>query len=208
MAMTPKLNNFDQLRTLSTTTFSCILNYKMASLPELPNRRSIRYAGYEYTEPGAYFITILTHKRLPLFGTLHDGELQLSPLGDLAKSCWIGLPDRFSFVELDEFVIMPDHFHGIIIINEKSEVDVISDRGHGHESTTGQKGSLGSLIGAFKSSVTRIFNGLQRTRGIEIWQRNYYGRIIRGEQELGQIREYVRTNPWQNDVDDSNPRWG
>jgi len=132
----------------------------MANPTELPNRHSIRYAGYEYTEPGVYFITILTHKRLSLFGMLSDGEMQLSSLGELAKSYWIGLPDRFSNVALDEFVLMPDHFHGIIIINGKSRVDETSDRGHRPESTTLQKGSLGSVVAAYKSSVTRIFNSL------------------------------------------------
>ena len=180
----------------------------MAIPPELPKRRSIRYAGYEYTEPGGYFITILTHKRFPLFGTLSDGEMQLSRLGDLVKSCWIGLPNRFSFIALDEFVIMPDHFHGIIIINEKSGVQNTSDREHRPESTTLQKGSLGSIIAAYKSSVTRIFNSLQRTRGIEVWHRNYYERIIRDEDELNLTREYIRTNPWQSEEVDANPRWG
>jgi REP element-mobilizing transposase RayT len=161
----------------------------------LPHRQIIRYAGYEYTQPGAYFVTILTHKRLHLFGTLSDGVMQLSTLGDLAKSCWIGLPDRFTYVELDEFVLMPDHFHGIIIINEKPKTSI-------------QKGSLGSIIGAYKSSVTRIFNSLQRTRGIEVWHRNYYERIIRNEYELGQIRDYIRTNPWQSEADEANLRWG
>jgi len=102
---------------------------------------------------------------------------------------------------------MPDHFHGIIIINEKSGVDNTSDSGPRHESTTIQKGSLGSIIGAIKSSVTRIFNSLQRTRGIEVWHRNYYERIIRDDHELGQIRDYIRHNPWQSEEDDRNAPW-
>jgi len=82
------------------------------------NRQSIRLQGYDYTQPGAYFITIVTHDRACLFGEIVNGEMRINECGERAQQCWLEIPDHFPQTQLDEFVIMPDHIHGIIIIND------------------------------------------------------------------------------------------
>ncbi|MFM7372811.1 MAG: hypothetical protein ACKO2Z_34520, partial [Sphaerospermopsis kisseleviana] len=92
--------------------------------PEIHHRRSIRLKGYDYSQIGAYFVTICTHHRNCLFGEIVDGEMKLNTNGEVAKGCWLSIPRHFQNVELDEFVIMPNHVHGIIIIvNSEAKQD-------------------------------------------------------------------------------------
>lgn len=103
-----------------------------------PNRRSIRLKGYDYTQPGAYFITICTHHRVHLFGAVVDGEMQLNALGEVAYQCWLAIPDHFPHAALDEFVIMPNHVHGILWIVERPPTIVAV--GANHDSPTDRRG--------------------------------------------------------------------
>jgi len=91
--------------------------------PKEHHRRSIRLPGYDYTGPGGYFITICTYRHLPFFGKIVDGEMILSLLGRIAFQEWIRLTKRFPFLELEEFVVMPNHLHGILIINERGTAE-------------------------------------------------------------------------------------
>ena len=94
--------------------------------PDRHHRRSIRLKGHDYTQPGAYFVTICTRDRECLFGHMVNGEMRLNDAGEIARRCWEGIPDHFPSVELDAFVIMPNHVHGIIVIHRRGEA---SDRG-------------------------------------------------------------------------------
>ena len=85
--------------------------------PDVHHRRSIRLKGYDYSQTGVYFVTICTYQRLSLFGEITDGEMILNEAGNVAKQCWLAIPEHFSNFELKEFVIMPNHVHGIIQIN-------------------------------------------------------------------------------------------
>jgi putative transposase len=153
--------------------------------PERHHRRSIRLRGYDYSQPGAYFVTLNIQDRLPLLGSIHMGAIQLSPAGIMVEEQWQALTERFAHVALDTWVIMPDHMHGIILLVANA---------------TQPRPALGSVIGAFKSLTTHAY-----IQGVEaqgwpafpgrLWQRNYYERIIRDEEALQAIRAYIEQNP-------------
>jgi putative transposase len=191
-------------------------------------RRSIRLQGYDYAQDGAYFVTLLTYRRAHLFGDVSDGEMTLSTPGCVADTCWWGISDHFPGVTLDAFVVMPNHLHGIIVINRwqatssqaeapvRARHDVSHDEdahipvGATHVSPlqpqtmppNGPKpGSLAAIIGSYKSAVARQINQMRQTPGQPVWHRNYYEHIIRSESTLNRIREYIRYNPvrWSED---------
>jgi len=195
--------------------------------PAKHHRRSIRLSGYDYTSPGAYFITICTYHRERLFGEITNGTMQLNPLGDRVQACWLSLPRQFSRLRLDEYVVMPDHFHGILVLTEKpcrgeafannvsfntercrsnasppnaTDTDMVGNRGDRPIGT--QSGSIGAIIQNFKSVSTRRINQIRHTPGIPVWQRSFYDRIIRDDGSMQHIRYYIQTNPsvWQNQI--------
>ncbi len=161
----------------------------------LPNRQSIRKKGWDYASPGYYFVTMNTQAGRALFGTIVNGQVVLSEAGKIAEACWRDIPVHFPRVALDEFVIMPNHVHGILRL-----------KGLGQPSPSPQFGkpqadSLGTVVGAYKAAVTREKNrrGLKfqtRSAGASaIWHRNYWDVIIRDEKALSGIRNYIRFNP-------------
>ena len=170
----------------------------MKQKPEDHHRRSIRLKEYDYRTAGAYFITICTLKGKCIFGNVVNGEMFLHKYGMMVKAEWLKTSRIRDNVELDEFIIMPNHFHGIIIILE------IGRATHRVAPTTGLLGnSLGSIIAQFKSIVTKNIRkmGLPSFR----WQRNYYEHILRDEKDLNQIREYIINNPITWELDSENP---
>ena len=152
-------------------------------------RNSIRLKAYDYSQPGAYFVTIVTHNRNPLFGEIHEGEILLNALGQSIANAWIWLAMRHPYVELDEYVVMPNHLHGIVIIVDNDE----------------KRKPLGQLIGAFKTITTKRINLAQGTLGEMLWQRNFYERVIRNVQEMERAREYIVNNPMGWSLDKENP---
>jgi len=179
-------------------------------------RRSIRLNGYDYTQAGAYFVTMVTHGHETLFGEIQAGVMQLNEFGDLAESEWQRLEQRFDRVIPDEFIVMPNHVHGILFIIESDTVvgaGQETDRKNGlnplapplrNASTPNTRQSLGIFIGAYKSTTARLINGLRHAYGTPVWQRNYYERIIRDERELNTIRKYIRDNPLKWEYDQEN----
>ena len=151
----------------------------MAYNPDIHHRRSIRLQGYDYSKSGAYFLTICTFQRQHLFGEINNGEIQLNVTGQIVSAIWQKIPQHFPNVELDQFIIMPDHLHGIIVISEQPEQAI----------------SLTTIIQNFKSISTRKINKINQNSSVSIWQRNYYERIVRSYQELHRLREYISTNP-------------
>ena len=167
--------------------------------PQKHHRRSIRLKGYDYSQAGAYFVTIVAYQRECLFGEVVDGEMVLNERGLIVVECWKAIPDHFQNVDLGAFVVMPNHVHGIIFIN-----DVVGAR---HASPLPEnvikRGSLGVIVGSFKSAVAkRIGRELNETG---IWQRNYFERIIRDEREMERIHRYIESNPFQWADDTENP---
>ena len=166
------------------------------------SRKSVRYKGYDYSQAGAYFVTICTHQMKYLFGDIKDGIMELNSYGGIAHEEWFNSAIIRTNVQLynEEFAIMPNHIHGIIwIIGERATQRVApTDLLHGPKS-----GSLGEIIGQYKSITTKRIIQLGMTKGRRIWQRNYYDRIIRSEKVLDAIRQYIQTNPqnWESDLD-------
>lgn len=170
-------------------------------------RRSIRLKGYDYTQNGAYFITICTYNRLPMFGEIVEDGMRLNQHGKIVVSCWDEIPQHYPNVELDVFVVMPNHVHGIVIIttphdkpNLPVEAQYIAPL-RGATPNNVAPNSLGSIVRSFKGAVTRNINRLPNASNNPIWQRNYYEHIIRNEASLDVIRNYVVNNPakWAED---------
>lgn len=178
------------------------------------NRQSIRLQGYDYARAGAYFITVVAHDRTCLFGEIVNGEMRVNECGKMAQQCWLDIPNHFPQTQLDEFVIMPDHIHGIIIINDFPIVGAKNFSPLPFESSSrscqssprpnitpfrSPSQTIGSIVRGFKIGVTKWIHQIERAKNISpqpnVWQRNYYEHIIRNDDELHRIRDYIRNNP-------------
>jgi len=202
----------------------------MSFNPETCHRRSIRLRNYDYRGAGAYFLTICSYQRECLFGEVVEGEVRLNEAGLSVVRNWQNLPLFFPHVQLDVFVVMPNHFHAALHITEaivgaKQGVSASAgsdgvcgknagntDKGEAGASCASplqpqgtQGGSLGAIVQNFKSVSTRKINRLRDNPGCPVWQRNYYDRVIRTGKELVNIRQYIADNPAQWDLDENNP---
>lgn len=179
----------------------------MKSDREKHHRRSIRLKGYDYSQAGAYFVTICTQNRVCLFGEIVDGEMRLNDAGKIVADSWQWLASQYDYIELDEWVIMPNHIHGIIVVNERRGDSRIAPTQIAPTQTgpTGKRKPIGRLIGAFKTVSTKHINIMRGMAGIPVWQRNYYEHIIRNDESLNRIREYIANNPLQWALDRDNP---
>jgi len=172
--------------------------------PDRHHRRSVRLKGYDYTQAGAYFVTLCTWQRECLFGEIVGGEMQLNDYGRVLEEEWLHTAVVRPNVDLDAFVIMPNHMHGIIVICDDP---VEATR---RVAPTGAiprivAGSLGAMIGQIKSITTKRINTLRHTPGQAMWQRNYHDHIIRSEMALNNIRQYIAHNPMRWAEDEENP---
>jgi putative transposase len=175
--------------------------------PEKHHRRSIRLKEYDYSTAGAYFITLCTYQQECLFGEIMDGEMQLNPYGMVVAENYRWLSEQYLYVHLDDWVIMPNHFHGILILTDQSRRgDLQIAPTHTENATAPSEKmpkykSLGRLVGAFKTVSTKRINIIRDTPGNVVWQRNYYEHIIRNELALNNIRRYIQMNPvnWRLD---------
>lgn len=186
---------------------------------ELPKRKQIRLLGHDYSKNGCYFVTICTQNRQCIFGDIINNKMVLNDIGNIIKKNWDILSKRFP-VELDEYQIMPNHLHSIIHIVGAGLVParnrVIANRGETNRATMDRATTrvapttLGEIIGAFKSITTIEYINCVKNRhwplfNNRIWQRNYYEHIIRNENELYKIREYIKLNPEMWERDRNNP---
>jgi len=149
---------------------------------------SIRLSHWDYGSNAAYYITICTKNRVPYFGKVKDGIIQLSAIGQIAHQCWADIPLHFPFVILDEYIIMPDHMHGIIIINKENNIG----QQHAVNTFGPQSQNLASIIRGFKVGVTK---GARIINGGFGWQPRYYEHIIRNENAHNRIVNYIKNNP-------------
>ena len=163
------------------------------------NRHSIRLKEYDYASPGAYFVTVVTQNHLCILGKVISGVMQTNTLGRIAQECWQEIPVHFLDIEIEPFVIMPNHIHGIITIHE----NVI--RGTIYRAPATEKygrpavGSIPTIIRTYKASGSRRVR--QEMGMVKIWQRNYYEHIIRNQLELEDLAGYILSNPqtWADD---------
>lgn len=189
------------------------------------HRRSIRLQGFDYSQPGSYFVTLVTCQRECLFGEVLNGEMRPGQLGEIAAASWAALAWHFRNIELDEFVVMPNHLHGIIVI-----VNEPARRGEAMANVTANRGtfmvaiasplqptparttphgttprSLNAVMQNFKSVTSRRIRKLAAYAERPIWQRNYYEHVVRDAPDLERIRAYIRNNPAKWSDDDQNP---
>jgi REP element-mobilizing transposase RayT len=172
----------------------------------LKSRRSIRLSHYDYSQNGAYFVTLCTGGKKHIFGNICNDRIEWSHTGRIAVQCWTRIPDHFTDAELDVFSIMPNHIHGIIIIDNDAGNELVGAR---HAVPLQEKRKFGPLqpnslhviIGSYKSACSRIIHQLGH-RDFH-WQRNYHEHVIRDDSELNDIRQYILENPhrWQFDMD-------
>ena len=163
-------------------------------------RKNIRLTGYDYSKEGIYFITICSRERENIFARIAVGdglassrtiEIELTEIGRIIENQWNEIPNQFESVSLDQFIIIPNHVHGIVIINHRADARPAP--------------TLGDIVCAFKSKCTveylnHIKGNNLNTPG-KIWQRSYHDHIIRDEESLNKIRDYIRNNPltWEED---------
>ena len=180
-------------------------------IAELPIRNAVRLPDYDYSAPGEYFVTVCCQNRAKIFGEVIDGEITLNEYGDIAKKCWLDLPNHYSNIELDVYMIMPDHFHAIISIlplfDDRSGLRPDPTNIIAAESTVGEglrpsrrgmedkRHGLSEFIRAFKSFSARRINEQRNTPGIKLWQRSFYDHIIRTDADLATLRDYILHNP-------------
>ena len=174
----------------------------------MKGRKQIRLKDYDYSKSGYYFVTICTRYREEWFGKVKSGITHLSKFGEFAKNFWSEIPEHFEDVEMDEFSIMPNHAHGILIIERNMVGDAYMRPHQGnafmHSLQDKTKMLLSKIIQQYKASVTHKINNLQNDFHFQ-WQRSFYDHVIRNENELSRIRQYIQNNPLKWDLDRENP---
>lgn len=172
-------------------------------LIKFKDKKQYRLPGYDYSGDGYYFITICTRNREHFFGKVMDGRMRLSPIGKIAKYHWRKIPKRFSGIHLDEFIVMPNHLHGIIIIDNCRNAPCRNAPRRVPTIRPLIKNSLSSIINHYKGAVK---NDCKR-KGFEYfnWQSRFYDHIIRNEKSLANIQKYIINNPLRWDLDRNNP---
>jgi len=171
------------------------------------HRHSVRLKGYDYSQSGAYFITICTNGRQCVLGEFWEGTIILNENGRIVNNERLKTSEIRQNVTLDEYIIMPNHIHGIINIVETNN----NVGAHGNVPLQIEKfgkstsNSIPTIIKLFKSTVTKQINIIRGTPGEKFWQRNYYEHIIRNGDELNKIREYIIYNPLKWELDNKNP---
>jgi len=193
--------------------------------PEYYHRRSIRLKGYDYSRKGMYFITICTYGRDHIFGKIENGKMILNPMGQIARDEWIKTTEIRTNITLGEYVVMPNHVHGIVVINGlPGIVGAYGNMGNvvvgaycntplPHSDNVNQNGvplgngaycntplhspskTVGAIVRGYKSAVTKQINILRNCPKCPVWQRNYYEHIIRDEMSFLRISDYIRNNP-------------
>jgi putative transposase len=171
------------------------------------HRQSIRLKAIDYSQAGAYFITICTNNKRCHFGRVEGEMVKLTPIGEIANKYWLEICEHFDNVLLDDFVVMPNHIHGILFIPGAQKTGVqyiepLQQRQQRFQHVV--RKSIGSIVRSFKAAVTRWCrkNGYDHFR----WQRSFYDHIIRNEKELNQKREYILNNPLKWELDKENPQ--
>lgn len=191
-------------------------------------RHSIRLKNYDYSRAGAYFLTLCAWKKECHFGIIENSEIRMNEIGRIIDEEWLRTPMIRKEIDLDVFIVMPNHIHGIVVINDGVNGEGAGDDGvngdganndranndgaNGRSPLPGHNArlqmrpkSVSSFVAGYKSAVTARINRLRNTPGAPVWQRNYYEHIIRDENELSRIREYIMTNPLKWAEDKENP---
>jgi len=157
-----------------------------------PKRKRNRLQEYDYSNSGFYFITICIRNRNNFFCSIKNGNNILNDFGKIVEKRWKDLPSHYKNCELDFFIIMPDHIHGIVMVNNSLD-------------TESKNHSLSEIIRGFKTFSSKEINQVTRNEAKFQWQKSFYDRIIRNEKELYEIRKYIEQNPTKWDIEKNNP---
>jgi len=159
-------------------------------------RKGLRLKNYDYSQNGMYFVTICTHEKKCFFGKIVDNEMRLNVVGEIAQRYWLKIPKYYTGVKIHEFIIMPNHMHGIIelvdaVVTEQCSVTTMTSKNYG---------LLSKIVKSYKNVVTKEVNEIYSKNNFK-WQRSYYDHIIRKEESLQKIQEYITINPheWKKD---------
>jgi len=161
------------------------------SNPPIHRRKSRRLNGYDYAKEGLYFITIKTENNRKLFGEITNGIMTLNDSGSMAKNCWLAIPEHFPHAAIHDFVIMPDHVHGIIEIVYNPVVGAKNFSPLPDFKSPSK--TIGSIVRGFKTGVTKWLR--QHTDINDVWQRNYHDHIVCDTEAYERICQYIRDNP-------------
>ncbi|MEI7425300.1 MAG: hypothetical protein WCK16_00035 [Candidatus Moraniibacteriota bacterium] len=189
-------------------------------MPQIKNRKPTRLKNYNYSENGFYFVTICTKNREEFFGNIEHEKMNLNEYGEIAKNCWLEIPNHFPYCVLDEFIIMPNHVHGILVIKNDDAHNNSTDNpagkpagkpvGNRHACSlqsqsqsqqNRQYQKIPIIIGSFKSAITKIIHKKLSYFG---WQKSFHDHIICNEKSLYNIRNYIVNNPFKWDLDENN----
>jgi REP element-mobilizing transposase RayT len=154
--------------------------------------KNVRLKDYDYSSSGGYFVTIVVAGRECCLSRIDKGNAELTDFGQVVVRGWTWLAEQYSYVVLDEYVIMPNHFHGILFVEDS-------------QTEKGPRLTLGRLIAAFKTVTTREINLARKSPGRQFWQDNFHEHVIRNERDLAGVREYIANNPLQWALDKENP---
>ena len=163
-------------------------------MDKFPKRKYIRLQDYDYSNPGYYYITICTHNRKELFGEIKNNQIILNKFGIIIDKIWKEIPNHYSDIELDTYIIMPNHIHGIIKINNPV--------GDGHAHPVNKSNNIPTMIGSFKSAVSKQIRKSENNSFH--WQRFFYDHQIHTTNSLNNIRKYILANPMNWDNDENN----
>lgn len=175
--------------------------------PQKYHRRSIRLPDYDYSQPGAYFITIVTRGRDCLFGEIRNGAMYLNDTGRIVWDVWNSLPARYPQIKLGTAIVMPNHFHGIIMIPVRTihELPLQGSPPQANTRAERRRMTLPLVVGYFKMNTAKRINEMLGSQGIPVWQRNYYEHIIRDDEEHNRIHLYIEANIDNWAMDEENP---
>ncbi len=182
----------------------------MANNPDskLPARRSIRLPDFDYSQVGQYFVTICAFEMRCIFGEIEQREVRLSRIGVIAAEVWFSVPRHFSEVTVDPFVVMPNHLHGILTIKERARHAVpLREEHHAEGFRKPVEGSVPTIIRSYKSEVTKRVREALGSRAINVWQSNYFERVLRNGKEFGDAYRYILENPLRWHLKQMDPQW-
>jgi putative transposase len=179
----------------------------ISDIDKLPARRSIRLPQFDYSQVGQYFVTICAFQMRCLFGRIEDAESRLSLIGEIAQDCWLQIPRHFPCVTLEPFVIMPNHIHGILTINKDGHGDAVPLH-HPEGFQKAAAGSVPTIIRSYKAAVTYRVHADSMRRSIQVWQSNYFERVLLSGKEFLAASRYIVENPklWHLDKEKRNPQ--
>jgi len=163
-------------------------------------RKKNRLQNYDYSRPGWYFVTICTKNRVEYFGKIQDNEMHFNTCGKIAQKCWFDLPNHYRNIHLDKWVIMPNHMHGIVVIDDFSDDVVGAGLKPSPTAPIHKQHSLSEIMRGFKTFSSRKINEFYPKLGF-CWQRSFYDHIIRNDHSLESIRAYIKNNPLKWELD-------